>query len=261
MTNPVEREMKRALDPVELLRGIGLDPVPWQVDLLRSSSARILMLMSRQAGKSTCASVLAVHQCVYTPHSSVLIVSKTIPQAELLYQKSLQLYRGLGRPAPAKAENQRSLGLENGSTMKIVVAHEENVRGHSAAAMIIVDEAAIVPDPGFRALWPMVAASGGKLIVCGTPAGKRGEFYSLWTRGGPRWLRVQVKAEDCPWLSADVLAEERENRRGLTGRGSYAEEYETLWVENEQQVFSDEDIERSFDPSIQPFIPGKWGSA
>lgn len=261
MSNPIELEMRRALDPVQLLRGIGLQPVPWQVDLLRLSSDRILMLMSRQAGKSTIASVLAIHQIVYVPQSSVLIISKTIPQAELLYQKCLALYRGLGRPAPARAENMRSLALENGSMLRIVVSHPENVRGHSAAAMVIIDEAAIVPDDVYRAIWPTIAASGGRLLICGTPAGKRGEFYSLWTTGGRRWLRVQVKAADCPWLSADVLAEERENRRGLTGRGSYAEEYETLWVEDENQVFSDAAIERSFDPDVRPFIPGKWGSA
>ena len=37
----------------------------------------------------------------------------------------------------------------------------------------------------------MLAVSGGRLILMGTPFGRRGHFYSAWREGGD-WNRVEV---------------------------------------------------------------------
>ena len=65
-----------SLDPVILAEQAGISPDPWQADVLRSTAPRVLLLCSRQAGKSTITAVLAVHCAVYEPGSLVLLLSR-----------------------------------------------------------------------------------------------------------------------------------------------------------------------------------------
>ena len=51
-----------------------------------------------------------------------------------------------------------------------------------------------VPDDLYRAIRPMLATSGGRLICLSTPYGKRGFFYDAWAKGGDDWLRIEIPA-------------------------------------------------------------------
>jgi hypothetical protein len=51
---------------------------------------------------------------------------------------------------------------------------EKTIRGFSGAALLIVDEAARVDDALYYALKPMLAVSGGSLLMLSTPYGRRG---------------------------------------------------------------------------------------
>jgi hypothetical protein len=62
------------------------------------------------------------------------------------------------------------------------------VRGFSGTSLLIVDEAARVDDELYYAVRPMLAVSGGVLMMLSTPFGKRGVFYEEWT-GGECWER------------------------------------------------------------------------
>jgi hypothetical protein len=53
---------------------------------------------------------------------------------------------------------------------------EKTIRGFSGAALLIVDEAARVDDALYYAVKPMLAVSGGSLLMLSTPYGRRGEF-------------------------------------------------------------------------------------
>src|SRR5947207_2097273 len=64
-----------ALDPAELARVALLEPDAWQTKMLRSSSPRLLLNCSRQAGKSTITAILACHTAIYEPESLVLLLS------------------------------------------------------------------------------------------------------------------------------------------------------------------------------------------
>src|SRR5438045_3435420 len=67
----IAADLARALDPVLLAEQAGLVPDPWQAQVLRSTAARVLLLCSRQAGKSTITSILAVHSALYDPGALV----------------------------------------------------------------------------------------------------------------------------------------------------------------------------------------------
>ena len=94
---------------------------------------------------------------------------------------------------PADAESATTLGLENGSRIVSLPGTETTVRAYSAVRLLLVDEAARVPDETIAAVRPMLAVSGGQLIaMLSTPFGRRGWFHLMWTEGGPTWQRHEV---------------------------------------------------------------------
>ena len=56
----------------------------------------------------------------------------------------------------------------------------DTIRGFSSPALIIEDEGSYVSDGLYRAIRPMLAVSAGRLILLGTPNGRRGHFFESW---------------------------------------------------------------------------------
>ena len=244
-------DLELALDRAEFARELEITPDPWQEDLLRSSSSRILLNCSRQSGKSTMAAVIALHRALYHPGSLVLCLAPALRQSQELFGKVLGFYRDLGRPVAASAEQRLALDLENRSRIITLPGSEKTVRGFSGAALLIVDEASRVDDGLYYTIRPMLAVSGGALMMLTTPYGKRGVFYEEWT-GAHGWDKYEVPASEVPRISEAFLAEER---RSLPSR-IYQQEYGCEFVETEDQVFSYDDIEAMFaDPTVQPLFP------
>ncbi len=94
---------------------------------------------------------------------------------------------------------------------------EQALRGFSAVSLLIGDEAAVVRDDGYHALRPMLSTSDGDLWLLSTPRGKIGFFWKEWSSGGPEWMRVSVKAEDCSRIPKSVLDEERRSKGEMHG--------------------------------------------
>ena len=153
---------------------------PWQKKLLRSRSDRVLLNCSRQSGKSTMTAIIALHQALYTDDSLILCLAPALRQSQELSAKVLTFYRELGRPYPSQTEGKLTLALSNGSRIVTLPGTEKTVRGFSGASLLVVDEAARVEDELYYAVRPMLAVSGGALIMLSTPNGKRGVFYEAW---------------------------------------------------------------------------------
>src|SRR5580693_6167674 len=90
-----------ALDPALILRARGLAPDPWQRELLLCRDRQVLLNCTRQAGKSTVVSVLALHTALFTPGALVLLLSPSQRQSCEIFRKVLDAYRALGRPLRA----------------------------------------------------------------------------------------------------------------------------------------------------------------
>lgn len=155
-------ELACALDPVLLARrALSLEPDPWQARLLRSTAPRVLLNCSRQSGKSTTTGVLAMHTAVYAPGSLVLLIAPSIRQSSELFRKALDVYHGLGHPIPTTAESALRLELMNGSRIVALPGKEGTIRGYSGTRLLLIDEAARVPDELYYSVLPMLAVSGG----------------------------------------------------------------------------------------------------
>src|SRR5215207_1247503 len=226
-------DLKLALDRVSFGRALGLEPDPWQRDLLGSSSDRVLLNCSRQSGKSTISAIIALHRALYHPGSLILCLAPALRQSQELFGKVLGFYRDLDRPIRAQAERKLSLELEDGSRIVTLPGTDKTIRGFSGASLLIVDEASRVADELYFAVRPMLAVSGGALMMLSTPYGKRGVFFEEWT-SGLGWESYEVPASQCPRISEEFLAEERADLPPFIFR----KEYECSFEETEDQVFT-----------------------
>jgi hypothetical protein len=235
----------------------GLDPDPWQQDLLRSAALRALVLCARQVGKSTTAALMALHASVYVPGHLSLILSPSQRQSLEVLRVVRTLYGSLGdAPAPV-AEGATHLELENGSRVLGLPGGESTVRGFASVDLLIIDEAARVPDDLYRAVRPMLAVSGGRLIVLSTPFGRRGFFFESWT-GEEDWQRVSVRADECPRITPEFLAEERK----AIGDRWFQQEYQCEFVDIVGAIFSAEQIAGLFSSEVKSLhagtLPAGW---
>jgi hypothetical protein len=238
-------------DPARVLTEAGLEPDDWQARLLRSRWQRALLLCSRQTGKSQVAGALALGEGLTRPRSLVLLLSPTLRQSgELFRDKLLPLWRALGCPHQGRPPTQLTLELANGSRIISLPGNESGIRGYSGVRLLVVDEAARVPDDLYRAVRPMLAVSSGRLIAMSTPFGKRGFFYEEWLGATP-WERVKITATQCPRIDAGFLQEER----AALGERWFQQEYGCEFMEMMGAVFSGADIDALLDEPVtaRPF--------
>jgi hypothetical protein len=237
-------------DRVEFAVAAGLpDLDPWQRRLLRSDALRVLLNCSRQSGKSTMAGVVALHKALTAPGSLVLILAPAERQAKELFTKVAQAYRVLGHVVPAESYRKMGAELANGSRIEALPGTEKTIRGFSGVDLLLVDEASRVADELYYAVRPMLAVSGGRLMMLTTPYGRRGVFFEEWTGEGA-WERYEVPASQCPRISEEFLEEERQ----ALPRRIYRQEYECSFEDTEDAVFAYEDVQAAISSEVTPLF-------
>lgn len=246
----IARELRHALDPVAFARDrLGLVPDDWQARVLRSSSNRLLLNCTRQAGKSTTTAALASHTALYQPGSLILMVSRAHRQSMELFAKVAGFLRDAG--ATLEEDNKQSCQLSNGSRVVSLPGDKGDVlRGYSAPSLIVFDEAAFALDEVYQACRPMLAVSGGRLALLSTPHGKRGFFYDAWHSKTETWQRERVPAEQCPRISSEFLTTER----ATIGEFWFRQEYGCEFVATSDQLFQEDAIERAFAYAPDPLF-------
>ena len=239
----------RTMSRVELAKVCGLTSDPWQTDLLESEDQQIILNCTRQWGKSSISAVLGLYQTCYVKNSLTLILAPSSRQSSETYRKVRDFYYMLDDRPEAVNESGLKLELANGSRVQVLPGKEATVRGFSSPALIIVDEAARVDDDLYQSVRPMLAVSGGRLILMSTPFGSRGFFWREWSEGGADWKRVKVSAWDCPRISDEWLQKERER----IGSWWFSQEYECAFVDNIDSCFSSADIFAAVSDEVKPW--------
>jgi hypothetical protein len=237
------------VDAVEFARTrLGFTPDAPQELVLRSESKRGILNCTRQWGKSTVAAAKAVHRAYTRTGSLVLVASPSERQSAEFLRKAAGMMRRLKLKVRGDGDNAISLLFPNGSRIVGLPGTEATVRGFSAASLILIDEASRVEDELYKTLRPMLAVGNGDLWLMSTPFGKRGFFYESWEHGGADWLRVSVKATECPRIPAAFLEEER----GRQGPVWFGQEYMCEFVDNGSEMFGRDLIEAALDDSFEP---------
>ncbi len=163
----------------------------------------------------------------------------------------MRLDNALGRPVPVIAETALTMELANGSRIIALPGEEGTIRGYSGVSLLVIDEAARVPDGLYFSVRPMLAVSRGLLVALSTPFGRRGWFYDEWRSCNP-WDRVRVTAAECPRITAEFLAEER----AVLGEHWFSQEYELVFRDVIDSLFRQEDIDLMFQCDVEPLMIG-----
>jgi hypothetical protein len=189
------------------------------------------------------AAALSLREAMLNPGSLTLLLSRSQRQSgELFKAKVLRLYNHLGRPLPCLQESALQLQLSNGSRIiSLPGRSDETLVGYSSVNLLVIDEAARVPDALYYAVRPMLAVSKGKLVCLSSAYAQQGFFYSEWTQGVDRWRRESVKAVDCDRIDRAFLEEER----AVMGGRLFSREYENQFMAADDAVFDPDSIARA----------------
>ena len=230
-----------AINPVQFARACGIDPDPWQKQVLLSAEKRIMILAARQSGKSMVCALYALWHALNHPHAVVLVLSPSLRQSSLLFKTIVGFYRDrLNRPIPADIESALTLQLQNKSTIVALPGLERTIRGFSGVSCIIFDESAMIDDDTYRAVRPMAAVSDAKVFAIGTPHGKRGWFWDSYEHSD-EFAKVKITADQVPRIKPDFLASELR----AMGELWYNQEYNVEFTENDAAIFRMDLIEAS----------------
>ena len=262
--------------PELILKRAGLTSDRWQTDVLRTPKSQILLLCSRQVGKTLVASALVLRTALLEAPALVLILTPSERQSSEFVRRIKELHEALSCPLrvagrvqsvyekraaeagkdddyfllPAKTrESSLQMHLDNGSRIVGLPASEGKIRVYSSVSLLLIDEASRVDDALYRAVRPMLAVSRGRLLALSTPFGKRGWFYDEW-HGPGDMQRVKITAEQCPRITSAFLAEER---RAL-GERWYRQEYLCSFEDSIDAVFSSADIQAALSDEIEPLF-------
>ena len=253
MLSAVSDDLAYSLDPVLWAREVlGYSSDPWQADLLRSRSRKIILNCSRQSGKSTVCAALGLHESIYRRPSFGLVISPSKDQSAELMLKFDEFRGAVELPSDyLDSDTKLAVKFSNGNRFVARPGSEKTARSFSAVTLLLEDEASRVTDELYNSVKPMLAVSNGRHIVMSTPFGKRGHFYRIWSKERDLWAWYEIPAEQCPRISKAFLEEERRTNFW------YEQEYNCAFVETQDQVFSDYTINKLFDSDIKPL----WGDA
>jgi len=206
------REAACRVDAVAFARlKLGVTPDAWQARLMRGASDAVA-LCGRRVGKSQSAGWTAAHHVVEGEGRTALCISPTQRQSgELFRLAKAAIVRALpGEAFPT--DNRLSLELPNGSRLLSLPGDPGTVRGLTAS-LVVLDETQSLPDGGqelFAAVRPMLATTGGRMIVLGTPLDRVGLLFDMWEGDAARdWQKLHVPSTECSRIPASFLESER----------------------------------------------------
>ncbi len=232
-------------------------PYPYQERLLRDPSRFIAARMSRQSGKSTTLSVIALYTALSKPNANVYIVAPSLRQARLIVQKVWTLARrvpGIFSSKPLKTR----LEFRDGSVIQALPNSPETVRG-GTSDLVILDEFNFVRDDQglYDAVVFTLMTTNGRAIAASTPGARDSIFYRMCKDlEGPyaNVSRHHVTYHDALEPNGPIKKEILEQVRAQYGgdQDRWIREMEAEFAEDEDVYLSLSLIQSCIDPQIVP---------
>ena len=228
----------------------------WQEDIL-AAKGNILLCTGRQVGKTTIFARKAAKRMMDTPNSRIIVVSLTEDQAKLIIIMILDYLEKTNKREIQKGKNkptQNRIHLKNGSNVlaRPVGTTGDAVRGFTGD-VLIVDEAAKMPEMVWTASKPTLLTTAGEIWMCSTPQGKQGYFWEAFQNKNDRYKVFHISSEEVMktrpissgWTenervgAAKHLEDEKKDMSDLR----YGQEYLGLFLDELRRYFSDKLIE------------------
>lgn len=199
-----------ATAPSELALILGYELEPWQREVTDEFHERTLVVAARRAGKSLAATILALWTALHRPGATVVIISPSARQSDLVYSAVVELYERLGGEVGPPVRRQTRTLLHLGNNARVVALPGDSpsgIRGWGAD-LLIIDECAFTSDALFAAAVPMLS-EGAPLLAITTPGTRSGWAYEAWTGDDDSWRKIHVRADQSAQYSEARIASRR----------------------------------------------------
>lgn len=244
----VGNALKKLLDPIFFsYKILNFVPFEYQEKLLMDDSKRICACMGRQTGKSTTISAKAIHFAMVNPNTNTLIVSATLRQSMLMFDKILSfVYTSKSVRQSISYRSRTRIQLKNGSWIIALPCGRTGatLRGHTAN-LVILDEAAFIPEEVINnVVLPMLATTKGSCWMLSTPYDRGHVFYKAFNNTS--WSVYHLPSSVNPLISREFLEEQKK----LIGETNYRQEYEAQFVDDVNAYFPMTLIRPCIDPEL-----------
>lgn len=230
-------------------------PHPGQREFLECEAPVRVLACGRRWGKTDACAASIVLSLLGEAHSRHLLLAPTLAQAELLFDRVVELLDRLGlaprvrrTPYPRLEFGEHRVSARSGHIGR-------NLRGQEATH-VLVDEAAFVPESLVTEVaMPMLATSQGKLTLISTPCGQNHfwRFFQMGQTGeNGGWSRRATTAES-PFVRAEFLDLQRE----LISERAYRVEYEASFEDAANRVFPTELVDAAIVRRVVPPDEGR----
>jgi len=220
----------------------------WQKQVLETKG-NMCICSPRQMGKSTVISQDAGEYAINNPNKSIMIIASVERQALLLFEKVLS-YIYLKNKAVIKKGKDRptkhELKLQNGSIIRCLPTGDSGygIRGYTIDRLY-ADEAAFIKEDVWAAVTPMLATTGGDIILLSTPFGTEGYFYRMFH--SEQFTSIHINPDEViagrPEPQKSNMLNFRKDEKERMTRLQYDQEHMGLFVGGIQRFLPDELID------------------
>jgi hypothetical protein len=243
------RDLLYGLDPISFAADCGMpDLDPWQRKFLAvgaeaTGKRNVLILASRQVGKTESCILRALHVAHTEPGETVVVVSSRQETSNEFILRAKAAYAKLPAALELVGDAVTRITLANGSRIIGLPSSEDGIRGIPRVRGLLVDEAVRVSDGLYGACRPMlVVHPRGELIGLTSAGNASGWFYDSWQDPETIFEKIEIPASSCPRLTPEVLA----NERKALGETRYKTEYLLEWLAAAEAAFDPEILARCF---------------
>jgi hypothetical protein len=253
---------------------LGFSPDAQQETVLRGGR-RGIVNCTRQWGKSTMTAAKAVHRAYSVPGSLTLVVTPCARQSGEFLHKARNFVRRLGIRVRGDGHNGLSVAFPKGSRIVGLPENETTIRGFSDVSLLLIDEAARVPDEIYRAKSSRLKAVG---LVTPDPRITGARLRSVPSR--PHWhgfapaQRKELRLDVQQTIEMDFQLKLGQTTQEVTVVGTGSPLLQTAstqvgnvatcvdvgWNLPKLEHLSQCDLSRLFNPKTRPHLQRRWCS-
>jgi len=196
-------------------------------------------IAARRTGKSYAAAILAFGKLL-EPGQQVMVVAPNFSLSSIIWDYVTDLIKQLEIEVDRFNQKDKVVRLINGSVFRLLSANNRDSLVGRAANLLIVDEAAIIPNEEYftRDLRPALSTfKDSRCLWISTPRGKGNYLYNYYLRGSDNeyqdWGSALFTWRSNPLLSENDIKEARK----AVSRALFAQEYECEWTTTEAQIY------------------------